>query len=1086
METKDEFDQEKKIDLVTAKSFIKTEVKREKDFISLWGTTQKIGTVKGELPPQDRLPRDVIDAIEEIFTVQIEFIANMKQMQLMISTIRDHVAATGGSNKKNQLETLNNYLTNLNELFSLYEESLAYPLFINADGSGPSPEEVIKKLSETFQSEPLKKFLQQTGKLTDDIKVINQIEVENDPLLSGNPEYQKAIVHYATPEEPNPPVKKIGVYTIMPMQNMTRIQLLTKALGKELDSFERKPHSYHTDQLTPEGKNSVLLDLKQLTQAAISSADEQATIYNAKVGAVDIAKSQFTSLEAKMKPEEKQAAMLRKILAMNMNTSLQEKSHASKAFPDYLKTALPLMYDKSFELDAKGGIRITVPISDPTYRDIHFALGISMTNTKAVILDPSKFDAKYLDALYSATQNPLWIVLKSTKPIDATFTASQKMQAYIDVAQAFHDKRIGDVDKYKGAYNVALTAVQIAREHPDADAKKAVSAAFEPNGNSKAPNIGQWIVDKTQTKAQSTVRKDLTVTVRPPSADATPSETPIFIESAQGTPAAGSVIETVSPGDELSDAGSDKDPDEVSREFEASLVEERTAELKQLRGQGSVTSAKALKAAERDNAQLRSQLEETTQQLAALTDKLRVVEDQNSVLTTDIKQIDVLKGELEQLKVQASTAQSALLAAEQALLAKGAEVANARTITGQHAGALDSAHLATQTEKARADRLDSELAAERAGLTKAQSTLESIQGERTQLLQEIQAERAKASDLSGRLRTAEASLLRMEESLQSLQTENGQLREAVQREQHAVTEEKSTVKRLTDELTSAKGNLATTQRALDESRSQLQSLEAGKTEVATVTRELSEVRKQTEQLTQQLEQEQAKVQRLVTQHAEALERAHAEAGTERARADQSAEETRAANDQIRDLQTQLATAQRSVEALSLVQEENRQLKSAQAVGTVAAGKLGDLQAQVAQLTEQLRVARAETSEAADRLAELQAAPSGVVEPPEPVLPSAAVHELEEMRRQVAQLKEELLEARSGTKDVVQESATAQAVVASSEPAPAAVVANSSVSATVSPADAAESERLRKVIGSRLQSVAASLTSTDFNMLLSKV
>ena len=981
METRDEFNQGKKIAIVEEKKVIKSKVKSELDLLSLWGTTQKIGTVKDELPPQDKLPRAVIDAVQEIFTVQIEFIANMKQMQLMINTLRAHVDDTGGINKKSQLEALDNYLSKLEELFSIYDKSLAHSLFINADGSGPSPEEVIKKLSEAFQGEPLKKYLQQFGELTDDLMVINQIELDNNPTLSENPAYQEAIVHYPTPEQLHPPAKKINVYTIMPMQNLTRIQLLTKALGKELDSFERKPHAYHTDQLTPEGKNSALQSLKQDAQTAVSSADEQAIIYNARVGAIDIAKSQFTSLEAKMKPEEKQAAILRKILAMNMNTSLQEKSHAAHAFPYYLKTVLPLMYDKSFELDAKGGLRITVPISDPTYKDIHFALGISMTNTKAVILDPAKFDAEALDVLYRTTQNPLWIVLKSTKPIDATFTASQKMHAYIDVAQAFHDKKIGDVDKYKGAYNVALTAVQIAREHPEANAKKAVSAvsaAFEPNRNSKAPNMGQWIANKT--KSLEEVTHALTVASAPQhapsSTPSTPQVPPVFVESAENTPVGSSVTEPVSPGDELRDIGSNEAPDEVRPEFEASLVEERTKELERIRGQSSVTSAKALKTAQHDNAQLRSQLERTTQQLAELTDKLRVVEEQNSVLVADTTQIDALRRELGQLREQASTAQHALHQAEQSLLSKGAEVASARNITEQHAGALKSARLATQTEKARADKLSSELTAERAGLTTVRSTLENIQSERAQLLQDIQAE-------------------------------------------------------------------------------------------------------------------QAKVQRLTAQHAEALERAHAETGAERTKATQSAEESRAAQDQIKELQELLAIAQRSVKVLESVHDENRRLKSEQASGTAAAHKLSDLEKQVSQLTEQLRVARSETSAATERLSELQAAQSKVAASPEPVSPNTETPELEEMRGQITELTQNLQEARAEAREVAEELAAAQAKLeASPQSAPSAIAANSSnvisVSATVSPADAAESARLRTTIGSRLHSVAASLTPADFNMLLGKV
>ena len=71
-------------------------------------------------------------------------------MQLMINTLRVMQMIQGGINKS-QLEALDTTFSKLEELFSIYDKSLAHSLFINADGSGPSPEEVIKNYLKHFR-----------------------------------------------------------------------------------------------------------------------------------------------------------------------------------------------------------------------------------------------------------------------------------------------------------------------------------------------------------------------------------------------------------------------------------------------------------------------------------------------------------------------------------------------------------------------------------------------------------------------------------------------------------------------------------------------------------------------------------------------------------------------------------------------------------------------------------------------------------------------------------------------------------------------------------------------------------------------
>lgn len=473
--------------------------------------TDKWKKIHAELAKtKDHLPLSVVMAVEEIVVNQVKFVTDMQRLNNMLVVLRDHITEHGDDEKKTQLAILNNYLGKLNGLLQTYA-ALPDPLeTINSQGMGATPEELIEKLCAKLNQPELKKLMSQLGDLADDQMKVNEIYhiYQQDLLKSTRYNQERTSDIVLNNGEWSTQQRQIPDFTIMPAQNLPRVYMPIEELQNKLASFQSKEPEYHlATNAKPSKANPALQRLISLADTGIASAKKNVHEYNNKIKAAQIAVEEFNRFPAEMKIKHKQTAMLRNILYININSPLQKENQATTTFfAEYLKTALAKAYPQIVRLDIRGGVDITVPANDAAYADIHKALGydlqkLSLTGTAALMIDPAKFDAQTLDKLYTDSENPLWLVLKSTKPISQTFTAEQKIQAYVELAQAFKDKKIGATGKYVAAYNLAQAALAVAQEHPELSTK--FIAEFGP-----ASTLGKWIIGKTKSKDDKNLVKN--------------------------------------------------------------------------------------------------------------------------------------------------------------------------------------------------------------------------------------------------------------------------------------------------------------------------------------------------------------------------------------------------------------------------------------------------------------------------------------------------------------------------------------------------------------------------------------------------
>lgn len=481
---------------------------------------------------KDHLPTSVVMAVEEIIINQVKFVTDMQRLNNMLVILRAHVTEHGDGEKKMQLAILNNYLTKLDGLLESYA-ALPDPLAsINDQGMGATPEELIEQLCTKLNRPELKKLMSQLGDLADDQMKINDIyrTYQQDllKLTTYNQERTSDIMlnnkGWSTQQ------RQIPDFTIMPVQNLPRIYMPIEELQNKLASFQSKEPDYHlAANEKPTKSNPALQRLIKLADTGVANAKNNVHEYNNKIKAAQIAEEEFNDFPAEMKITQKQTGMLRNILSININTPLQKENQATTTFfAEYLKTALAKTYPQIFNLNIQGGIDVTLPSNNSNYANIHKALGydlqkLSLTGAATLAIDPAKFDAQTLDNLYQKDPNPLWLVLKSTKPISSNFTAEQKIQAYVELAHAFKDKKIGATGKYLAAYNLAQAALAVAQEHPEQNTK--FTAEFGPEST-----LGKWIIGKTKTKDdKNLVKNNLTFSLVKREADY--DETPSFIST---------------------------------------------------------------------------------------------------------------------------------------------------------------------------------------------------------------------------------------------------------------------------------------------------------------------------------------------------------------------------------------------------------------------------------------------------------------------------------------------------------------------------------------------------------------------------
>lgn len=135
----------------------------------------------------------------------------------------------------------------------------------------------------------------------------------------------------------------------------------------------------------------------------------------------------------------------------------------------YMQTLLTKFYPEKFSSEA--GL---FTIEDESIKS---ALGFddALTNRR---LNPSNFNTNNLTALYNQSKNPVWVVLKSMKPIDAGFPLTDKIGTYQELVALILDGKLGEENKYALAKDVLDAAESLATEKSTSSNEAAVRASL--------------------------------------------------------------------------------------------------------------------------------------------------------------------------------------------------------------------------------------------------------------------------------------------------------------------------------------------------------------------------------------------------------------------------------------------------------------------------------------------------------------------------------------------------------------------------------------------------------------------------------
>jgi hypothetical protein len=455
---------------------------------------------------KNHLSAGIISAVKEAVAVPEKFTADMKHLKNLLITLSENSKIND-----NEKKIIDNYISKIDKLVELYNElNSDHPLIVDKN---TSPEDVIKGLNAKYNDPRFYAMMDQYASLEYDRVKIDSISAKYEPtLIRKNSDYNEARTSGAQ-------TRQINTLTSMPMQNLPRISMVIRALNEQITKFEAKEPDYHlvSQPIEPSidgekepPKNAAIESLFALTVGCLERSGPKNTELQVKIGEKLVAnqvEAQYLSKESGASAEKKQAFFLREILQLNLNTPIEKKNEARiKDLSAYLEEIAVRCYPQTFTFNSKGELSVKAGINRERYLDIYKAIGFDVmdreTLSQKINLSPARFDAKALDKLYKADHNPLWLVLKSTKPVDKHFTAQDKVKAYIELAQAYKDEKIGEKEKYLGAYNAAQAALAVAEKDPAC--QKLVHEAF----GSKS-ELGQWIISKHSKEDQAKVSENL-------------------------------------------------------------------------------------------------------------------------------------------------------------------------------------------------------------------------------------------------------------------------------------------------------------------------------------------------------------------------------------------------------------------------------------------------------------------------------------------------------------------------------------------------------------------------------------------------
>ncbi|KTD63746.1 hypothetical protein Lsan_1179 [Legionella santicrucis] len=457
---------------------------------------------------KNHLSSGVIHAVKEAVVVPERVNADMQHLKNMLITLSGNSPITD-----NEEKIIDKYIEKIDKLLGLYADLNEHHPLINDNNI--SPEEVILGLNQKYNDPQFYEMMETLASLEFDKERINSIAAKyEDALKRKNAAYNEArtiLTPMSNPENParGTQTRDIAFLTSMPMQNLPRVSMVIRAIDDQIKKFRDTDPApdYHVEQQAPNTPNAAIADLFTQTAGCLERSGPKNSELQKKIGEKTVAnqtEALYSSKGSGSSAEQKQAFFLREILNLNLNTPKAKSDEARvKDFPAYLEAVLVKCYPETFALNAREELLIKAGANATNYINIHNALDVPIIGeTNKIKLNPAQFDAAMLDELYNSEQNALWLVLKSTKPIDANFTAENKVKTYIELAQAYKAQKIGDTEKYLGAYNMAQAALAIAQEHPEC--QELVHNAFGPKSE-----LGQWIISKHSKQDQAKIGENL-------------------------------------------------------------------------------------------------------------------------------------------------------------------------------------------------------------------------------------------------------------------------------------------------------------------------------------------------------------------------------------------------------------------------------------------------------------------------------------------------------------------------------------------------------------------------------------------------
>jgi hypothetical protein len=477
---------------------IKRELESQREKVIQWEKNQKIQAEEGaELSEAQKLHNQSVLIIGETIRNQAVFFSQMKTMSHMLHLFREKGVLNDPEKK-----VLDDYLTQTDNLLKIHEE---WDNPTNLLGETEAyPEQILKKLNEMHQSEQFVPFMEQLAQMSGRYNIIHELYVKHmDEKIFRSPE-MRAFGSGLT----------LDAYLIMATQRIPRIELVLKSLRDTIKEYSKENKKV--------GLNSSLETSLESVEEAYSTAHseiERGNILTSTVEGELRAKLDFENLASKS-PTTRKTDLFRNILNLGIGDSKILGTYVpgvlERLFPeDYKRNTQGTLLvkerdiEKSLKIYAALGLKVDLSIKNKFSSLIDLKktvlnpadfpeLDLNKKDKKIVektVLNPEDFNTQALEDLYIKDKNPVWLILKSIKPVDEFFTAEQKIRAFAQVALALKNNELGPKDKSKQAYELAKAAMKVAEKHPEG--VTVFAAQFGPESE-----LGSWIIKKTKGKKE--------------------------------------------------------------------------------------------------------------------------------------------------------------------------------------------------------------------------------------------------------------------------------------------------------------------------------------------------------------------------------------------------------------------------------------------------------------------------------------------------------------------------------------------------------------------------------------------------------